>query len=166
MNSKPPVRAPMRKTTRLAAVLCATFVSTFCLGAEKDVRLAEASKRGDKAAVRVLLQQRSDVNAVLPDGTTALHWAVRADDVEMTALLIRAGAKVAATDRYGVTPLSLASLNASPGMIETLIRAGADPNSANPYGETALMTAARRFSASAPDKWSCIRSLEIATTTA
>ena len=90
-----------------------------------------------------------DVNAALPDGTTALHWAVRADDADTTDLLIRAGAKVAAADRYGVTPLSLASLNANAGMIEKLIRAGADPNSANPYGETALMTAARTGSVEA-----------------
>ena len=38
---------------------------------------------GDAAAVRALMQQRADVNAPEADGTTALHWAVRADDAEM-----------------------------------------------------------------------------------
>ena len=130
-------------------LIAAVFVSTFAFGAEIDVRLAEASLRGDKAAVRSLLQQGVDVNAALPDGTTALLWAVRADDADTTDLLIRAGAKVAAVDRYGVTALSLASLNANAGMIEKLIRAGADPNSANPSGETSLMTAARTGSVEA-----------------
>ena len=35
--------------------------------------------------MQTLLKQGADgnaVNAALPDGTTALHWAVRADDVE------------------------------------------------------------------------------------
>ena len=141
-----------RKIIGWVAVVYALCVSTISFGAESDVRLAEASRRGDRAAVQTLLKQGADgnaVNAALPDGTTALHWAVRADDVELTDMLIRARANVAAADRYGVTPLSLASLNANAGMIEKLIRAGANPNAANPYGETVLMTAARTGSVEA-----------------
>src|SRR5690349_9648596 len=110
-----------RKTIGLVALLCAMCLSTISFGAGIDVRLAEASRRGDRAGMQTLLKQGLGVNAVnaaLPDGTTALHWAVRADDVEMTEMLIKAGANVAAVDRYGVTPLSLASLNANAGMIE------------------------------------------------
>jgi uncharacterized protein len=132
--------------------LVTMFVPITSFGAKSDLRLAEASMRGDRAAVRSLLQQGTDVNvvnAMLPDGTTALHWAVRADDVETTEMLIRARANVAAADRYGVTPLLLASLNANADIVEKLIRAGADPNSANPDGETALMTAARTGSVAA-----------------
>ena len=44
------------------------------------VRLVDAVKSGDRATVRTLLQQRIDVNATEPDGTTALHWAARMDD--------------------------------------------------------------------------------------
>src|SRR5437016_4784599 len=108
MNSGPAVGAPMQKIMVSAAVLCVVLVSTICFGAQKDVRLAEAAMRGDRAAVQTLLKQGLTVNAVLPDGTTALHWAVRADDAETTELLIRAGANVATADMYGVTPLSLA----------------------------------------------------------
>ena len=61
--------------------------------------------------MRALLKQRADVNAAEADGTTALHWAVRADDLETAQLLIRAGANVKAANRYGVTPLSLAATN-------------------------------------------------------
>ena len=47
------------------------------------------------------------------------------------------------SDRYGVTPLYLASVNGSAEMIRRLLDAGVDPNTTDPGGETALMTAAR-----------------------
>jgi ankyrin repeat protein len=40
------------------------------------------------------LQQKADVNASQADGSTALHWAVHFDDLEMVQLLIGAGANV------------------------------------------------------------------------
>ena len=64
-----------------------------------DVRLADAVMRADREAVRSLLQQKIDVNAAQPDGTTALHWAARRDDVATAELLIRAGAKLDAATR-------------------------------------------------------------------
>jgi ankyrin repeat protein len=111
--------------------------------AERDVRLVDAVKAGDKAAASTLLRQHVDVNTSEPDGTTALHWAVRQDDLPLTDQLIRAGADVKAANRYGVTALYLASVNGSAAMIERLLKAGADANGAAPEGETALMTAAR-----------------------
>ena len=111
--------------------------------------LVEAVRGADAAAVRALLHQEVDVNAVGPDGTTALHWAVHRDDLEMADLLIGAGANVRAANRYGVEPLSLASVNGSAAMLEKLLVAGADPNTTRPGGETALMTAARTGKADA-----------------
>jgi uncharacterized protein len=108
-----------------------------------DVRLADAAMRSDRDAVRSLLQQKADVNVPQPDGTTALHWAVRHDDLETAKLLIRAGAKATAATRYGVTPIYLACVNGNAAMIDTLLRAGASPNATNAGGETALMTAVR-----------------------
>jgi ankyrin repeat protein len=105
--------------------------------------LPDAVKDGDRAAAISLLQQHADVNAPEPDGTTALHWAVRQDDHEMVDRLIKAGAKVKAANRYGVTPLYLACVNGSAPMIARLLEAGADANSATTEGETALMTVAR-----------------------
>jgi ankyrin repeat protein len=106
--------------------------------------LADAVKAGDRAAVKSLLQRsKAEVNAVESDGTTALHWAVEANDLELMHLLIKAGAVASTANRYGVTPLQLAAVNGEPKAIELLLEAGADPNAVLPEGETVLMTAAR-----------------------
>jgi uncharacterized protein len=85
----------------------------------------------------------ADINAVEPDGTTPLHWAVRADDLAKVNKLLAEGADAKAANRYGITPLYLACQNANPAMIERLLKAGADPNAVSTEGETALMTVAR-----------------------
>ncbi len=113
------------------------------LSAAGDLSLVNAAKRGDAAAVRALIQQRADVNAAEPDGTTALHWAVQRDNVDVVDLLMKAGANPNASNRYGVTPLSVASMNGNAAIIQRLIAAGADPNAISTDGETPLMTAAR-----------------------
>jgi uncharacterized protein len=105
--------------------------------------LAEAAMRGDKAAVRSLIEQKADVNAVLPDGTTALDWAVETDDLETVTLLLQAGASVKAQDRYGLTPLYFACTNGNAAIIRKLLTAGADPNAPGKGGETMLMAAVR-----------------------
>jgi uncharacterized protein len=106
--------------------------------------IADAAMNKNKDVVRSLLQKKADVNAPQVDGTTALHWAARADDLETAELLIRAGANVSAANREGVTPMQLAAINGSTRMIERLIKAGANPNaSLSKFGDTALMLAAR-----------------------
>jgi ankyrin repeat protein len=114
--------------------------SAFAAGSD----IADAVMNRSKETVRALLQKKVDVNAPQVDGTTALHWAVRADDLETADLLIRAGANVSARNREGVTPMQLAAINGSAAMIERLIKAGADPNAPlSKFQDTALMLAAR-----------------------
>ena len=106
--------------------------------------VADAAMKGNMDAVRSLLQAKANVNAPQSDGTTALHWAVRADDLETAGLLLRAGANVSAANRDGATPLLLAAVNGNAAMIETLLKAGANPNAPlTKFGDTALMMAAR-----------------------
>lgn len=123
----------------LATVLCGTSL----LVAASSAPVADAAEKMDRAAIRTLLQQRADVNAPQVDGMTALHWATYHDDVETAALLVRAGARVNVTNRYGVAPLTLACLSGNSALVDVLLTAGADANTAVPGGETALMTAAR-----------------------
>ena len=111
-----------------------------------DSRLMDAVRKGDSASVNTILRtagNKHDVNAVEPDGTAPLHWAVRANNLQIAEILIRAGANVKIANRYGVTALNLACLNGNRAMVELLLKAGADPNTATPEGETALMTASR-----------------------
>src|SRR5438105_11370633 len=88
--------------------------------------VADAVMRGDKPALRALLQKKADVNAAQLDGATALHWAVYRDDVEAVELLINAGSKVDAKNREGITPLQMASLYGNSRIIEPLLKAGAE----------------------------------------
>jgi ankyrin repeat protein len=83
------------------------------------------------------------VNACQGDGSTALHWAARADNLEVVSLLLRSGARVNAANDDGATALYLACVNRSASMVERLLADGADANSKLPNGETAVMTCAR-----------------------
>jgi ankyrin repeat protein len=133
----------MNTLWRIAAVVSAVlFVSAAAAGAAGE-SLIDAVKAGDVATIRMLLDDGSDPRAAEVDGTTALHWAVHHDRLEIAGLLLDGGAAVDATNRYAVTPLALASVNGSTPMIARLLEAGADPNLPNPEGETPLMTAAR-----------------------
>ena len=134
------MRCRMVIITRLLASLF--VLAMFPLLAD-DSRLADAVQQGNKELVSSLIEDAASINASQVDGTTALHWAVRRDDVSTADLLIKAGADVNAVNRYGVTPIHLAALNGNADLIAKLVAAGVDANSATPGGETALMTAAR-----------------------
>jgi uncharacterized protein len=121
----------------------AASLAVACYAAGNDPRLIQAAKNGDSSAVASLLKQKVDPNSAEADGTTSLHYAVRADDLDTTDKLLRAGADAKIRNRYGITPLHLACLNGNPEMIERLLKAGADANEVSTEGETALMTASR-----------------------
>ncbi len=115
-----------------------------CVAAAPKSDVADAAMRGDKGAVRTLLQQKADVNAQQIDGTSALHWAVEANDLELADVLLAAGAKPMAANQAGATPMLLATQNGNAAMIERLLVAGADPNAPlTKTSDTALMMAAR-----------------------
>ncbi len=93
--------------------------------------------------MRKLLDQKTDPNLTAKDGSTALLWASRKNDIAAANLLIQAGAKATTANRYGATAIGLACTNGSAPMVELLLNAGVDSNTASPEGETALMTCAR-----------------------
>jgi uncharacterized protein len=134
---------PMRALTLLLIVALFATPTSAQTAVTRDTRLVEALKAGDTAAALGLLQKRVDVNVAEPDGTTALHWAVRLDDLNLVNRLIRAGANVKASNRYGVTPIQLACMNGSASAVSRLLEGGESANATGPYGETALMVCAR-----------------------
>ena len=56
----------------------------------------DAAMNGDREAVRQLLKQGADVNAVQGDGVTALHWAATRGDAEMASMLLSSPARTIA----------------------------------------------------------------------
>ena len=145
-------RHPARNAYKAAmACLLLAWLPAPSLGAEGAgaVELADAAMNGDVARVRALADAGADVNALGRDGTPALQWVVRVDDLETAEFLIGAGADVRMANRYGVTPLYLAAFNGNAAMIRLLLDAGADPNAVDPTGETTLMTAAAAGTAEA-----------------
>jgi len=135
--------------TGLIAALGSLVLMSGLLASSSSSEVADAAKDGNRAAVRALLAKKADVNAPQADGTTALHWAVRANDLETVQMLIRAGANVKAANHYNVTPMWLAATNGNAAMLELLLKAGADANATFSEGETTLMTAARTGSVDA-----------------
>jgi ankyrin repeat protein len=115
----------------IAGLAMAALATAALAAANTELPLIDAVKSGNRDAVRALLKQpASALKPVEGDGSTALHWAVRADDLEMVRLLLAAGADVKTATREGVTPLSLAAVNGSVNARE------------NWFGETALIWAA------------------------
>ena len=126
----------------LSQTITSVVLATFLAGSIGDTRLSDAAMKGDVALVQSLLKQNIDVNAAQGDGNTALHWAAYREDVEMTRLLIQAGADLQAKTRIGnVTALHLAATNGNAAIIELLLKAGADVNLSNGNGTTPLMLA-------------------------
>jgi len=123
---------------------CAALVFALtALAAHAGPAIVDAAQKGDVKTVRTLLRQSVDVNAVQPDGMTALHWAVQRNDLEMTGLLLGAGADFHAANRTGVRPLYLAAVNGNAAVIGRLIEAGDDPNAVlTGEAETVLMLTA------------------------
>ena len=128
------------------SVLIALLAAASLTAGGAELTLTEAVKAANRDAVHAILATpagKSAAKTAEADGTTPLHWAARAEDVETAKLLIAVGADVNAANRYGVTPLSMAAKIASGPMVRLLLDAGANPNTTIRDGETVLMAAAR-----------------------
>ncbi len=130
----------MRTLKALIGLLAGTVLSV----AAPPPDLADAVMNHSADGVRTLLNQKAEVNTPQADGTTALMWAVRHDDLATVDQLIRAGADVKIHNRDGASAMYLACINGNLAMIDKLIKAGADVNDTFlTHGETALMEASR-----------------------
>jgi ankyrin repeat protein len=127
----------------LAVVAVVVLVAGPAAAAAGKSDVADAAMKGDKAALRTLVERKVDVNAPQVDGATALHWAVYRGDLDAADLLIKAGARVNVANRIGMTPLAMASLYGSTAMVDRLLNAGADATQRGMNGETMMMLAAR-----------------------
>jgi ankyrin len=127
----------MRAGVLLVAALCCGAGSALTAAREGDVVQVPGLARG------------GDVNRRDPDGTTALMWVVRRDDLAGARALLRAGARVDEANVNGVTALNLACANGNAAMIALLLDSGADIEKRDGAGETPLMSAVRSGDAAA-----------------
>jgi ankyrin repeat protein len=131
----------MRRPFRYA-ILIALLLTTV-VAAAGPAPVADAAMAREREAVKNLLKNGADVNAAQGDGMTALHWASRNGDAELTQMLLFAGANVKATTRLGgYTPLMMAAEQGHAAVIAALLTGGSDPKAANTMGTTPLMLAA------------------------
>ena len=106
--------AARHANARSIALFAASTAVAGRAAAPKDLRLVEAAKAGNSAARAVaLLQKKVDPNAAEPDGTTALHWAVRNNDATLVDRLItpapRQRARTATASRRSRSPAKAAA---------------------------------------------------------
>ena len=107
-----------------------------------------AADAGFLAIVTLLLENDADPNVDNSQGTTALHCAVAADELEdgaaIAAALLEAGARINQQDKAGYCALHLAAEQGHDVMAELLVAMGAQSNlRSRDTTETALMCAIR-----------------------
>ena len=79
-----------------------------------------AAERSHTSVVDLLISstdyagQRMDIESEDCEGKRALHYAALAGNVEITALLLAAGANLKVVDRFGNLPYNLIELGSSP----------------------------------------------------
>jgi ankyrin repeat protein len=133
----------MNRRLFLVGVCCLWTWAPLPLHAQqRDLRLLEAVKRRDDKAFAALLRAKADVNAVQPDGATALAWAVHLGERRMAEALLDSGANANTADEYGETPVTLAAANGDARLVQRLVAAGGNTRVARWNGETAVMIAA------------------------
>ena len=115
---------------------------------------ARGSLRGCKKAFKHASRRSGaglDVQAVDPDGRTALHLACVSGDDDLARWLIKRGADVTSTDARGDTPAHLAAHRAPDNVAVTrrLTGAGASAHARNDAGETPASIAERAAEARA-----------------
>lgn len=110
--------------------------------------------KGEKDLVLALIEAKVDVNQADNNGETPLNCAAHyldddgtgiyndSDNIEITKILIRAGANVNQTNKDKRTPLHWAAIRNHTDVVWALIEAKADANKSDKYGMTPLNYAA------------------------
>src|SRR5205823_7110468 len=103
----------LRRNQMRHFVVLMLFASNSILFAAGSPDLLVATRNGDHAQVRKLIETGADVNTVDKDGTTALMHSVIESDVKMMKLLIDKRANVNTKNSQDSTALMYATTNLS-----------------------------------------------------
>lgn len=119
----------------------------FCGGGGTSA-LMSAAANSNLVLVKLLLNNKADVNLMCDDGQTALRTAIQFQSYdanpgryEIIKTLIDAGADVNAADKDGQTNLMFVVNTSTPETVEMLLKNGARINARDKKGETVLMKA-------------------------
>ena len=131
-----------------AIVLLLALVAA--VGARADVNpfsgywqnTARAARQNDAAKVRAMAAENP--NETDDELRTGMHYAAMNGNLQIMAILIKAGAHLNPRDKLGNTPLHLAADRNRTEAAKLLIEAGAKVDIENKEGQTPLMIAAAR----------------------
>lgn len=140
MTALTKLKATLRRRAALAMLAVTVSTTSSVLAAS---RLADAARDRDFAMVEALLVDTADIDAYGSDGTQALLWVVRVQNMPLVSRLLAAGADPNLENRYGLTPLALAVQLDDFEMVGSLLAAGAVATVLDQAGEPLLFTATR-----------------------
>ncbi len=121
----------------------AAWAFTAALNAQTP--LHDAASRDDLAAVKQLLKDGANPNAVTREGgVTPLSLACVNGDADLIGVLLKAGANANVPLTDGTTPLMAAASSGSVAAVRVLLENGAAIDAKESHGQTALMFAAGR----------------------
>jgi ankyrin repeat protein len=139
------VEAVERGDVRVAGELLAAGVPASGADVSGRVPLRMAAEGGKEDFCSLLIDHKSDINAVGADGSTALGVAIERGQISIVGKLLTAGARADGDVPAGGKILSAAIEGNLPAdLISKLLAAGADPNFANLSGELPLEQALRK----------------------
>jgi ankyrin repeat protein/L-ascorbate metabolism protein UlaG (beta-lactamase superfamily) len=139
------------RTVRLVSIV---MILLFLAAGVAAGEIHEAVRGGNMQAVqRLVAADRSVLATKEADGSTPLHIAAQAGNLEMTKLLLDLGADVTIGDNENSNALHVAAIGANTAVIDLLLAKGMDVNSADMNGMNAVLFAAGR------NKWDIVRYL-------
>lgn len=106
-----------------------------------NISLFQAAQSGDMEAVRAHAAAGTDLDALDPEGHTALYDSISEQHYGVADLLLKEGAKPDGELQGAQTPLMLAAGQGQIHLVDELIARGADPCKAMSTGFTALHAA-------------------------
>lgn len=126
----------------LAPVLFAPARADFSLFGDYYDNIPRAVAKGDVAAVQRLLADGTTPQQVDENDRTGLHIAAITGNLQIFALLVKAGAHLDAQDPLGNTPLHYAAAGNQIEMVRLMLALHAQIDPQNKQGLTPLMMAA------------------------
>ncbi|XP_064595895.1 ankyrin-3-like [Liolophura sinensis] len=105
--------------------------------------LRKAVMNGDIESVHLLVKKVVSLTTEDQEGETAVHWAVRKNNVDIVRQIVDLGGDINIQNKDGKTPLLLALRASNLDLVRLLVERGAGVNVQNEEAETALFWALR-----------------------